>query len=174
MVMWRGICMVVLFICLFSACALPAKRDAYGRAVPRWPNWTLKTDNPDPEGLICYDCIYVEDFGNYGVYPGYVIRRYWASGHVWGKGVEDYDDLETINSKFGGGIGYYRVEGPQILIEQYSGGEGGHYIYSEGFIEADGSIVIVSMGSFSDQLIFPRPKKHIPIKAGKVDWEPDW
>jgi hypothetical protein len=138
--------MVALFICLLSACALPVKRDAYGRPVPRWPSWTLKTDNPDPEGLICYDCIYVSDYGSWNVDLGYAVDRYWESGHIMGKIVQNYENLEEINSKYGGGIGYYQVEGSKIIFESYVAGIGGYYAYAVGFFEEDGSILIVSSG----------------------------
>lgn len=163
--------MVALFICLLSACALPAKRDAYGRPVPRWPSWTLKTDNPDPEGLICYDCFYVSDVKSVGVDHGnYAIIRYWESGHFIINSVKDYKDLEELNSRYRGRIGYFRIEDFRIVHEFFQvGSGGGFYVHSVGFVEEDGSVLIMPKKSYP-----LNPERYIPVKVGKVDWEPDW
>lgn len=57
-----------MFLCILAAqilfcCACNnykvTKNDPYGRYLVINPKWTIKTDHPDPGGLIDYNCVYI-------------------------------------------------------------------------------------------------------------------
>lgn len=148
-------------------------RDALHRWQPIWPAWSLKTEQPDPDHLIRYDCIYVCRSVQRS-HPGWWIVRFWRTGHMMNKLVDDYTDLTSIDLVNFATIGYYRVEGRHLTMESFVSVNGGQYGYGKFRIENDGSITSLSMGyRISKQIPIPQ-QNFKPVEVGVLTLQPDW
>jgi hypothetical protein len=165
-------CMIALQL-VITGCAMVIDHQ-YQRYLPRRPNWKLKTNNPDPNQLIRYDCIYVNEFYD-PYFPKYVIKRFWPTGQFMSKFANDYTDKDVINSFTNIAVGYYKLEGNTLIRESFGPLNWGQYGYSVSKIDEEGNIITKSHGpSLRTQRSYSEPRVYFPFEVDLRDLQPDW
>lgn len=155
--------------------------DDMERQIPKRPNWSLKTESPDPEGLICYDCIYVAEITKEDLFFGgeylFDVFRFYESGHVALRSFIDqqvsFDDLKTFEYSL---IGYFKVVNGRLLIETYALTSGSSYTVREAVFTENGFVVLSTRDErqlFQREYDYPDfefRKEQVDIEFPKPDW----
>lgn len=164
----------IFSIVLLTGCSSIRPDDPYGRYMPRKPKWQLISDNPDPEGVIRYDCVYVGEY-RFPRYGTYVVRRFWPTGQMMQKLVDDVGP-NVADSYESATVGYFQVINRKIMTEVFVSINFGQYGYGKGYIDDDGSIVLVSGGpNLRDQRNkYDPPMRLVPMEVGELTLQPDW
>src|SRR5690606_23524993 len=92
---------VFLLLCLwFTGCVAFVKDDPYNRYYPKSPGWSLADVEHDPDGRICYDCIYVMDYSASSIWSQYKysVMRFFLRGQRMEYSTDDYEDVLRMNS----------------------------------------------------------------------------
>ncbi len=166
-------CMHFALLLACAGCAMMIDHENQ-RYLPRRPNWKLKTELPDPDHLIRYDCIYVKVV-NDQYFPKYLIHRFWPTGQYMSKYLEDYTATNDYNSFNGASVGYYRVEGMSLLKESFGPLNFGQYGYSVSTIQNNGSFITESHGmSIRRQRKLIPPFVFTPVEVEMRELNPDW
>lgn len=162
-------------VCLCSCVSY--KIDDYNRIVPKHPNWSVQPSMQAENALIDYERVYYHEFATPGPLEGpsekiFGMICFFDSGHFMSANSEGSLDIEKIGDFRGNGIGYFRINGNQIIIETYSSINGGSYFVDHAFVNQEGEVVFKNQGLLrnfnSRELVFvPGPK--LPLEKS-----PDW
>lgn len=170
----KSLLMIIAAFGLGAGC-LSLRWDEHGRALPRFPNWRLKSNAGDPHGLLRYDVVYVRvsDDKNH---PGYQVIRFWPSGHYMAKLVSKLE-REEVDSFTNSSVGYYQARSSEdILVEIYTTINFGQYAYIRCRLDANGDLLEISSGPSWTwwHHKYPEPLRFVPRHVGELKLQPDW
>ncbi len=143
---------ICLLVTLLSGCRT-WKLDEHRRVVPRWPSVRIlkfRTDSPNPDGTIRYDCLYVADLkGTWAhEYAGsrYDVMVFFPNGEYIGNYVDDYSSFDPLSDILQGEIGYYKVDANRLTTESYVKINFGQYGYGFFSVRQNGDLVNTGSG----------------------------
>ena len=151
--------------------------DPYGRHNVINPKWTIKTDSPNHENLVQYDCVYIREKQAPPVYPEliYEVWRFWPTGQLMGKDLtsNNLKDLDAQMSTFYYSWGdYYKIDGRNFTIESFNSI---YHTFAKGYIDEDGNLIMTHSGVAGSRLTkWKEPQKFVKTKINLAPLEPDW
>ncbi len=163
-----------LILVMESGC-INMRRDQYGRALPRYPKWSLKKNAGDVHSILRHDVVYVRESDD-RFHPGYQIIRFWPSGHYMAKLVSKLESDE-LNSHKNASVGYYQTLLPNhIMVEIYTTINFGQYGYIKYRLDTNGDLLELSSGPSWTwwHYKYPEPLRFIPQHVGELKLQPDW
>jgi hypothetical protein len=146
--------------------------DPYRRYNVINPKWTIKTDEPNPDGLIQYNCVYIHKNQQQNLYE---VFRFWPTGQAMFKYLtsDELKDLDIHMNTFYYSYGdYYKLEGNNFTRESFNSM---YHTLAKGYIDGDGNLIIIESGLARRRLTkWAEPGKYIKTKTNLRTLEPDW
>ena len=165
-----------MFLLLLSSCNTyrVTMNDPYGRYKVINPKWTIKTDQPNPQNLIQYDCLYIYKNPHQNIYS-YQVLRFWPTGQVMQKYLtsDEFKDLDAqMGTFYHAYCDYYIIDGRNFTIEAFNSM---YHTFRKGYIDEHGNLIMTESHLAGRQLPkWPEPAVFMKTKANLQPLVPDW